>query len=374
MTSSAPPSKYNPAGNIQIGNYTLDHGRVEKIFDTLNIFVAPLINPAGRRFQQSAFRSAGVWANHPHFAGRKNARGVCLNRNFDIGWKFKELFRTGKEGWEKFQISDNPTLSSPDSAQLHYRGADANSEGETKSLVGLPATDRSITWVFDIHGQNTTGKNNISYPWSWTNIQTISNQMCIKNTLWDYDGQIAGSGRPSYDSNRKFTDSYPTLTLLPPVPSSVAAAVAAALRTTVTYQGRPIYSTGPGTANPLYTDYGEYLPPDTLTDLEGLAKDFCKAATGVNRRRWTSEQGAVAYPSVGDFDDYSLFLDRIHMRAFTIEGEELQPGDVLAEKEKDEVAVGLFQLIDEISAKVEKSTDPEEDLSRLSTDQLGCPP
>lgn len=206
-------------------------------------------------------------------------------------------------------------------------------------MVGLlcknapnPPGDPSITRLFDIHGQNGAAQK-VSYPWSWAEIQTKDQKMCIKNKAYDFPNK---PGRDGY--------------------------VALGAQT-----------------------YGEYLPPSTETELKSLATAFTNGAKACGGLLWdTPGQGSKIYPCVGALDDYFLWLDRNHCRAFTVECGGLHPSDQPVgqpphsecDDEIDQVSAGLFAAIRTIKNLVQaaiKSGKNPQDLSRLSPNQLSCP-
>ncbi|HEY6249118.1 MAG TPA: M14 family zinc carboxypeptidase [Candidatus Angelobacter sp.] len=218
-------------------------------------------------------------------------------------------------------------------------GKNPESEPETRALADLlcksvqsPGTtgDPSITWLFDIHGQDAI-HSKVSYPWSWAENQTRDSGMCIAN--------------PYYN---------------PPPPH--------------VREGFVSYSVNPSA-------YGEYLPQKTADQLQELAETFTGAAKqGHVASKWemptqgsAPTRGTPAFPCVGALDDYFLWQDRNHCRAFTIECAHLQPPGAIKDYEMDEVASGLFAAIKQIKDWVVASSNPQQELSRLSTDQLTCP-
>ncbi|MGC1709359.1 MAG: M14 family zinc carboxypeptidase [Nitrosotalea sp.] len=322
VDSSQQTTQYKQASDVTIGKYTIDHTDLEEILEKLNIWVVPLVNPGGRDYYLS---------NPGFLSGRMNPNGVCINRNFDIGWDFKKLFT--RAGWGMFYNSMDPKNRDPGDPVQFYQGPRAESEPETQALVKLMCKDAhipsggdpSITWLFDIHGQNAPVKSNVSYPWSWAENQVKKPAMCLGNHAYDPPALLSRDG-------------FISLTIRP-------------------------------------NTYGEYLPARTLDQLEALADKFTTAAKNCNGSTlWKSpEQGGKGFSSVGDLDDYFLWLDRNHCRAFTIECADLQPNSTLKNVEMDEVSAGLFEAIKQIKDWVSSSSDPEENYSRLSTNQLTCP-
>jgi len=343
IDSSQQTTTYIPAQSITIDQFTIDHADLEQILERLNIWVVPLVNPGGRDeqlYQQWVARRSGQALGGSPYAGRPNPDGVCLNRNFDIAWQFKKIFKE-QPGWRSFLNSMDPYQPDPSDPVANYQGKSPESEPETQALTGLlcknvqspgAVGDPSITWLFDIHGQG-ADYSKVSYPWSWAENQTRDSGMCVAN--------------PYYNP--------------PPPPQNVR-------------EGYIPYSVNPSA-------YGEYLPQKTADQLQELAETFTDAAKqGHVASPWETPtqgsapaHGAAAFPCVGALDDYFLWLDRNHCRAFTIECANLQPPGAIKDHEMDEVAAGLFAAIKQIKDWVVASSNPQQDLSRLSADQLTCP-
>jgi len=337
IDSSQQTTNYIPAQDISIGQYTIDHADLEQILEKLNIWVVPMVNPGGRDeqlYQQTVSKRTFGTLGGSLYAGRPNPNGVCLNRNFDIAWHFKKLFNESP-GWRSFLNSMDANQFDPSDPAMNYQGKNPESEPETKAIAELlcqnvqsPGTvgDPSITWLFDIHGQDAT-YSKASYPWSWAENQTYDAGMCI--------------GNPYYN----------------PTPPPV----------------REGFVQTPGA-------YKEYLPQKTADQLQDLAEIFTDAAKQGHISIWqqptqgsSPAHGAAAFPCVGAIDDYFLWQDRNHCRAFTIECSYLQPPGAMKDHEMDEVAAGLFAAIKQIKDWVAASSNPQQELSRLSTDQLTCP-
>jgi hypothetical protein len=122
---------------------------VANIVDNVDLYIAPLINPDGRLFDQlnpPADAASGGW--------RKNRRpnvnpakvGVDLNRNHDIAWKFEDYYDMAVY----LSRYPNGPPASTDRASLTYRGPSVASEPETQNVQWMADTKKPRYFV-DIH-------------------------------------------------------------------------------------------------------------------------------------------------------------------------------------------------------------------------------
>lgn len=113
-----------PAGDAlqaRFPGFTAEERR--RILESFEIWIVPVVNPDGLD---------DYWNRSIH-AGRKNARGVDLNRNYPFYWG------TGQTG------------ASGNSVDAHdYRGPSAGSEPETKAMMDFAERERFVI-VFSYH-------------------------------------------------------------------------------------------------------------------------------------------------------------------------------------------------------------------------------
>jgi hypothetical protein len=313
LTSLVPYIKSNrviPPNPIVIGGFTLTPIDIENIYNTIDLYIAPLINAEGRDYYLSY-----KLTTPKEIVGRKNRnttqasifgdselKGVCVNRNFPIGWDFEKLFNTScANNWKHLR----------DPMDKDYAGSSAASEHETQNVMSLFTDYANITYMFDIHGQSGAGMSWISYPWGLENNQNTDPSQCIENSKWD--GKRDG-------------------------PSANA--------------------------------YKEYMPAEA--DHITLGNEFFAGALGCNPATlFTNNQpdtnnpkgnpfaphkivapSSISFPSPGTVDDYTYNLDKGRMRAFTVEFADLQPNATLNATEKLEVAAGLFSTMKYIADQV----------------------
>jgi hypothetical protein len=153
--------------------FTIDAITVRNIFQNVDLYIAPLINPDGHRFSRSSPRDVNKW-------WRKNRRGVtapCLddngvdqgvgvdiNRNFDIAWEFTTLydtaFATNYIGTAATTCPGGPGGKPTDHRDGEtFRGATKMNEPEVMNLDWLQ--QQGIQVFVDVHSHGP----DIVYPW-----------------------------------------------------------------------------------------------------------------------------------------------------------------------------------------------------------------
>jgi murein tripeptide amidase MpaA len=127
---------YSTGSPLQYGRKTFPASDVRAILDTLDVFVAPDVNPDGKAYSQT------IDPGGPQsFWWRKNRRreglpgtsvGVDVNRNFDFLWS-------------------SGIGTSADADQLIYKGTAAFSEPESRNVRWLLDTHENIGFFVDVH-------------------------------------------------------------------------------------------------------------------------------------------------------------------------------------------------------------------------------
>ncbi|MGF1510835.1 MAG: M14 family metallopeptidase [Myxococcota bacterium] len=118
----------------------VDEGRA--ILDETRLVVMPIVNPDGVRRTFSRMRAGRA------IGWRKNARGVDLNRNFEV--VTRGMFR-------------HPFSGSRRPSSLHYMGPSAMSEPETRAVARVARRVKpSLALAFHSFG------NLLLYPWAFT--------------------------------------------------------------------------------------------------------------------------------------------------------------------------------------------------------------
>ncbi|MEV6975010.1 M14 family zinc carboxypeptidase [Kitasatospora sp. NPDC093806] len=137
-----------PVSPVEYPRFTIPAAKVRRFLERVDLYIAPLINPDGRQFDQD---------NHPVGTGgagwRKNRRpdpdpariGVDINRNHDIAWKFEDYYDMAVY---RKRYSFGPASTDP--ANETYRGPAAASEPETANVQWLIDEVRAAYFV-DVH-------------------------------------------------------------------------------------------------------------------------------------------------------------------------------------------------------------------------------
>ena len=165
---------------LSYGNARLRCDEVRQIFSDLQLVILPCANPDGRIYSQQVDPK---WRKNraPYPTPDGNiARGVDLNRNFDVAWDFQRTFATGAA-----RASDTPCKDV-------YVGPTAASEPETLNIIWLLDTYIGTRWYLDIHSAIPA----ILHPWSIDENQTTNPQMTFQNSA--YDGQRGNLDGPDY--------------------------------------------------------------------------------------------------------------------------------------------------------------------------------
>jgi len=137
--------------DLRFGRLTISAGDLRTMMKKINVIIVPCVNPDGR-----TAALANLTAPKPDWAvGRKNARQVDVNRNFDMLWDAKSYFHP-----DVFK-SDNVIGFTPD--KNTFRGPSAASENETRNIVNLLDRNPSIRCLLDIHAG--TGSPVVLYNW-----------------------------------------------------------------------------------------------------------------------------------------------------------------------------------------------------------------
>lgn len=169
--------------------------RVTNLLNTTEVWIIPVANPDGYEY---TFTTERLW--------RKNLRdndgdgeitivdGVDPNRNFDSHWGYDD------EG------------SSPDWPDQTFRGAEPNSEPETKAVVKF-VKSHNFKFVLSYH----TYSNLILYPWGWqVKIESFDDPIFVAQAgtddnpaIWDSlldAGYDPGLSADLYTANGDFVD------------------------------------------------------------------------------------------------------------------------------------------------------------------------
>jgi murein tripeptide amidase MpaA len=133
--------------DITYGNRTWASSEIKLIVETLDIWLVPCINPAGRVYVMTA---DNMWRKNLGINSGTACVGVDLNRNFDILWG----------------VTQGQTSCSPCSEV--YCGPSAFSEPEARNMKHLLDTSRIDCFV-DVHSYSEL----VLWPWGHAASQTV---------------------------------------------------------------------------------------------------------------------------------------------------------------------------------------------------------
>jgi hypothetical protein len=180
-------------GGVVYDAFTVSAGEVRSVVERLDLFVAPLVNPDGREWVLAPLPAAATPEDHAlHKLWRKNrrpepagitderAKGVDLNRNFDILFKFQDHYDPGAG-----------VRTSVDPFDDSYCGPNAESEPETLNVAKLLRSE-NVSYLLDVHSFGRT----ILYSWGIEDNQSTDAAKSFTNPRWDKLRD--GVGKPAY--------------------------------------------------------------------------------------------------------------------------------------------------------------------------------
>lgn len=151
-------SAYEAGKGIQFGDArgrTFHANEIKSILDDHDIVILPLVNPDGHIVSQTTTTGGG----------RLNARGVDLNRNFDVMYAENELHQDAL-----VSVGLNP-------GQDLYRGDGPFSEPESANVKNLLDRFPDTRWFIDLHSSGP----NIQYGWGCDEVQHDDPVMTFAN-------------------------------------------------------------------------------------------------------------------------------------------------------------------------------------------------
>lgn len=138
-----------PAGPaVSYPQFRISASTVANIVDTVDLYIAPLINPDGRLFDQlnpPTDAAIGGWRKNRRPDVNPNIIGVDINRNHDIAWKFEDYY--------DMSVYLSRYVNGPASVNKSadtYRGPSAASEPETQNVQWIADT-KKFTYFVDVH-------------------------------------------------------------------------------------------------------------------------------------------------------------------------------------------------------------------------------
>ncbi len=161
--------------------FTVTNAEVRSVVERLDLIVAPLVNPDGRDFVLAPLAAGDDPALHrmwrknrrPQPAGvtEETAKGVDLNRNFDIVFDFTKAYDVA--------VADVHTSTDPHADS--YCGPSAQSEPEAANLAKLFA-DEGVSHLLDVHAFSRS----ILYSWGIEANQSTDASQTFTNPAWDH--------------------------------------------------------------------------------------------------------------------------------------------------------------------------------------------
>jgi len=244
---------------------------VRTIFENLDIYIAPLINPDGREFSMSSpIKNRKWWRKNrgPVVAGADcidthhlNQRvGTDINRNFRVAWHAEDYYEAAYLASGQVATSLTP-CGGPRVPGEAYRGDDSESEFETNNVVWLQETRTDARFFVDVHSFGPA----LLYGWGMANNNT------------DPTKKTQNFQNPGLDHTRK--------------------------------------------AGPRFSGYGEYIPLDMLSRANTVAGRMQSAILRMSspdsaavaldkglRSEYAVKTSVALYPASGTSSDYVLSL------------------------------------------------------------------
>jgi murein tripeptide amidase MpaA len=249
---------------LQYGGKVFSASQIQTIFETIDLFVFPDINPDGKNYSQSVEK---MWRKNrnPNLNINSQHLGVDLNRNFDLLWD------------SGIGTSENPVDNI-------YKGEEPFSEPETRNILYLMDHFPSIGYYVDIHSYSEL----ILHCWGHDDNQTTDPNQYFNNP--EFDGQRANQA-------------YPYREFISPVDEIVTVGVASSLnkalnavrgRNYLVQQGVGLYPTTGTSSDYAYSrhqvnvsnseimaftfEFGEeFIPP--YNEMKKIIKDVSSAMT-----------------------------------------------------------------------------------------------
>jgi murein tripeptide amidase MpaA len=132
---------YAEGTGLGYGGASYSAAEVQRLLETVNVYVYACVNPDGRAFSQE---TDGRWRKNRRPAppgGGPSCVGVDLNRNFDFLWDHTAKF-----------AADAGVHTSADPCDYQvYRGPSPASEPETQNVVWVLDEFPRIRWLVDVH-------------------------------------------------------------------------------------------------------------------------------------------------------------------------------------------------------------------------------
>jgi carboxypeptidase T len=168
---------------ITLGGKTFSAANIQRIVNTLDLFIFPQANPDGRHHSMT---DDVMWRKNRRPAPAGDADPACvgvdLNRNYNFLWNYP-----------KYYSPSAPVANSKDPCDYQvYIGPRAFSEPETKNVRWLFDHNPNIHFFVDIHSYGEL----VMYSWGDAVNQSTKSTMNFRNPT--FDGQRGLSGSNAY--------------------------------------------------------------------------------------------------------------------------------------------------------------------------------
>ncbi len=170
---------------------TIDAPSVQRIFNTIDLYIAPLMNPDGREFSRQGGQIPAWWRKNRRGGtagcidtfGNDQGIGVDVNRNFDIGWEFPTLYSAASQKQIKSAAvaCPGPSTIQHDNGET-FRGTVKMDEPEVKNIDWLQQQGDGARVFVDVHSSGP----HILFPWGLSDgDQSTQPAQNIRNTGLD---------------------------------------------------------------------------------------------------------------------------------------------------------------------------------------------
>ncbi len=213
-----------PSSNAEVGDaYTgaitfdratiIDAPTVQRIINSLSIFVIPCANPDGRNFTLTGAANMD-WRKNRHVLGASCGEiGVDINRNFPICFNYRSYYNAAAASSSLVSVSDTPCypdpanpLNPPGDSQQVYQGASANSEPETQNIMSVQ-NGNNIRFYIDVHAF----QREIYYCWGLNPNQTTDASKTFLNTTLN---AVSGTGGRDVGNLASYGEFVPSASFL----------------------------------------------------------------------------------------------------------------------------------------------------------------
>jgi len=161
---------YRNNTGITLGGKSFTAAQIQRIVNSLDIFVFPQVNPDGRNYSMTV---DPMWRKNRRPAPPSNPTcpGVDINRNYDFLWNYPAHFHPSA-----------PIVNSQNPCDYQvYVGPSAASEPETQNVVSMFDNHPNIRFFVDIHSYSEL----ILYGWGDDQEQTTDPAMNFRNPAFD---------------------------------------------------------------------------------------------------------------------------------------------------------------------------------------------